>query len=147
MELAETVALLSEKNHGVAYQALQALQAASKEGPEVAAFIPHFCEMLDSERSYVRTRGIMLLADNAKWVQEKALVHILPKLLEHITDPKPITARQCIQCLPQIAAAKPTATPAIVAALEQAELAGYQESMQRLIAQDIQQALQQIQQV
>lgn len=147
MELAETVALLSEKNHGVAYQALQALQATSKEGPEVAAFIPHFCEMLDSERSYVRTRGIMLLADNAKWVQEKVLPHILPKLLEHITDPKPITARQCIQCLPQIVAAKPTATTAIVAALEQAELAGYQESMQRLIAQDIQQALQQIQQV
>lgn len=147
MELAETVALLSEKNHSVAYQALRTLQAASNEGPEVAVFMPRFCEMLDSERSYVRTRGIILLADNAKWIQEKALEGILPKLLEHIMDPKPITARQCIQCLPQIVAAKPATGPAIVATLSKAELTSYQENMQRLIAQDIQQALSSIQQV
>lgn len=69
----------------------------------------------------------------------------LPKFLEHITDPKPITDRQCIQCLPQIVDEKPVTAPAIVAALKQVKLTGYQESMQKLVAQDIQQVLRQIQ--
>lgn len=117
----------------------------AKQGPEVAVFVPHFYELLDSKRSYVRTRGIILLAANAKWISEKELERILPKLLEHIADPKPITARQCIQCLPQIVDEKPVTAPAIVAALRQVKLTGYQESMQKLVAQDIQQVLRQIQ--
>lgn len=145
MELSETVALLSDKNHSVAYEALQKLQEASEQGPEVAVVVPHFYELLDSERSYVRTRGIILLAANAKWISEKELEGILPKFLEHITDPKPITARQCIQCLPQIVDAKPATAPAIVVALKQVELTGYQKSMQKLLVQDIQQVLRQIQ--
>lgn len=146
VELSETVALLSDKNHSVAYEALQKLQEESEQGPEVAVFVPHFYELLDSERSYVRTRGIILLAANAKWISEKELERILLKLLEHITDPKPITARQCVQSLPQIVETKPATAPAIVAALKQVKLTGYQESMQKLVAQDIQQALRQIQQ-
>lgn len=145
VELSETVALLSDKKHSVAYEALQKLQEASEQGPEVAVFVPHFYELLDSKRSYVRTRGIILLAANAKWISEKELERILPKLLEHIADPKPITARQCIQCLPQIVDEKPVTAPAIVAALKQVKLTGYQESMQKLLAQDIQQVLRQIQ--
>lgn len=117
----------------------------AKQGPEVVVFVPHFYELLDSKRSYVRTRGIILLAANAKWISEKELERILPKLLEHIADPKPITARQCIQCLPQIVDEKPVTAPAIVAALKQVKLTGYQESMQKLVAQDIQQVLRQIQ--
>lgn len=146
VELSETVALLSDKKHSVAYEALQRLQEASEQGPEVAVFVPHFYELLESERSYVRTRGIILLAANAKWISEKELELFLPKLLEHITDPKPITARQCVQSLPQIVDTKPATAPAIVAALKQVELTSYQESMQKLVAQDIQQALRQIQQ-
>ena len=73
VELSETVALLSDKNHSVAYEALQKLQEASEQGPEVAVFVPHFGELLNSERSYVRTRGIILLAANAKWISEKEL--------------------------------------------------------------------------
>lgn len=145
VELSETVALLSDKNHSVAYEALQRLHEASEQGPEVAVFVPHFYELLESERSYVRTRGIILLAANAKWISEKELELFLPKFLEHITDPKPITARQCIQCLPQIVDEKPVTAPAIVAALKQVKLTGYQESMQKLVAQDIQQVLRQIQ--
>lgn len=145
VELSETVALLSDKNHSVAYEALQKLQETSEQGPEVAMFVPHFYELLDSERSYVRTRGMILLAANAKWISEKELELFLPKFLEHITDPKPITARQCVQCLPQIVDAKPATAPAIVTALKQVELTSYQESMQKLVAQDIQQVLRQIQ--
>ena len=70
MELAKTVALLSEKIMAWRIKRYRHFKQQAKKDRKLQ-LIPHFCEMLDSERSYVRTRGIMLLADNAKWVQEK----------------------------------------------------------------------------
>lgn len=48
---------------------------------------------------------------------------IIDGYLEHITDEKPICARQCIKLLPLIAAAKPTLAPKIVSALRDANVA------------------------
>lgn len=57
-------------------------------------------------------------------------------------DEKPITARQGIQALPEIAAAKSSVIPRIRAALKHADLTGYRDSMQPLIFKDIVSALQ-----
>lgn len=58
-----------------------------------------------------------------------------------MTDVKPITARQCVAALPEIAEAKPELIPRIRAALEQADLSGYPDSMQPLVLKDIVAAL------
>lgn len=60
-------------------------------------------DMLDNDNSYIRTRGLILLAYNAKWDKDYKMNEIIDKYLKHITDVKPITARQCIELLPIIA--------------------------------------------
>lgn len=50
-----------------------------------------------------------------------------------MTDVKPITARQCVAALPEVAEAKPALVPRIRATLEQADLSGYPDSMRPLI--------------
>lgn len=59
-----------------------------------------------------------------------------------MTDSKPITARQCVAVLPEIAAAKPELLPRIRSALKQADLSGYPDSMRPLVLKDIVAALQ-----
>ena len=75
--------------------------------------------MLDSDNCYVRTRGLTLLAYNAKWDKDYKIDEIIDKYLRHITDVKPITARQCIKMLPIIAKYKPELRKDIQKALKE----------------------------
>ena len=101
--------------------------------------------MLENENSYIRTRALILIAANAKWDSGNQVDEIIDRYLAHITDPKPITARQCIQNLPEIAAHKPELAETIVYALRAADIEIYPASMQSLVYRDIQAALGQIQ--
>ena len=62
---------------------------------------------------------------------------VLPEFLTHITDEKPITARQCIKALAQVGKAKPQYIPKIIDDLHSADLSKYKDSMRPLIEQDI----------
>lgn len=77
-------------------------------------------------------------------MEEAALDGLMDEFLRHVTDEKPITARQCIQALPEIAAARPTLTPRIRRALEHADLTGYRDSMRPLLLRDIVAVLKQL---
>ena len=107
LNIAETFELLFDKNNNVAYKALQELQKESAETACVYPYMDRLSDMLDSDNSYVRTRGLTLLAYNAKWDKDYKIDEIIDKYLKHITDVKPITARQCIKLLPIIARYKP----------------------------------------
>lgn len=93
--------------------------------------------LLEHPKSFVRNRALHILAENARWDNENRLDAALPGYLSHITDEKPITARQCIQCLAQIGRAKPQYIPAILSALQEADLSQYRDSMRPLIERDI----------
>ena len=99
---AETFELLFDKNNKVAYKALQELQKESAGTDCVYPYMDKLSDMLDSDNSYVRTRGLTLLAYNAKWDKDYKIDEIIDKYLKHITDIKPITARQCIKLLPDV---------------------------------------------
>lgn len=58
-------------------------------------------------------------------------------MLSHITDEKPITARQCVQAPAQTGQAKQQLIPQITQALLSADLSGYKDSMRPLIERDI----------
>lgn len=103
-----------------------------------------FAELLRHKNSLVRNRAIAILATNARWDREGKFDALLDEFLSHVTDVKPITARQCVSALPEVAEAKPELIPHIRAALEQADLSGYPDSMQPLILKDIMAALQRI---
>lgn len=144
LNTAEIFELLFDKDNNVAYKALQELQKESEETDCVYPFIDRLSDMLDSDNSYIRTRGLTLLAYNAKWDKEYKVDEIIDEYLKHITDVKPITARQCIKLLPIIAKHKPELKNDILSALNKANISIYDYSMQPLVYKDIQKALKEI---
>ena len=93
--------------------------------------------LLDHSNSFVRNRALSLLAANAQWDEENRFDAILPSILSHIIDPKPITARQCGKALAEIGQTKPKYIDEILAAFEKADLSKYKDSMRPLIEKDI----------
>ena len=97
---------------------------------EVASLLSH-------PKSLVRNRALYILAANAQWDDENRFDAVLDEYLTHITDEKPITARQCIKALAEMGAAKPRYIPEILSCLETADLSKYKDSMRPLIEKDI----------
>lgn len=133
--------LLFDKNNNIAYKALQALQKECEESDRVYCYMDKLADMMDSDNSYIRTRGLTLIAYNAKWDKDNKIDEIIDKYLKHIEDAKPITARQCIKLLPVIAKDKPELKEDIVSALQKANISIYADSMQSLVCKDIQNSL------
>lgn len=142
--LEETFGLLFDKNNNTAYKALQELQKESEESDKVYCYMDRLADMMDSDNSYLRTRGLTLIACNAKWDKDNKMDEIIDKYLKHIEDVKPITARQCIKLLPMIAKNKPELKDDIVSALQKADISAYADSMQSLVYKDIQNSLAEI---
>lgn len=145
MNTSETFSLLFDKNQNTAYKALKILQKESEHTDQVYPFLDTMIDMLDSSQSYIRTRALILIACNAKWDRENKIDKILAQYLGHITDEKPITARQCIKQLPMLAKYKPELKETILFALHSADVDRYDESMRTLIIKDIQKAVKEIQ--
>lgn len=143
--IAETFELLFDKNNNTAYRALQTLQKESEESDCVYSYMDQLSDMLDSDNSYIRTRGLVLLAYNAKWDRNYKIDEIIDKYLKHITDVKPITARQCIKLLPILAKYKPELRNDILFALRNADISVYNDSMQSLVYKDMQRTVKEIQ--
>lgn len=135
---------LRSKDDKYAYQCLKHLEEESNRGNDVYRFFDDFAELLDNGNSYLRTRGILLIAANAKWDKDNKIDEMIDKYLEHIMDEKPITARKCIQALPLVVKAKPDLKDCVMNALFHGNSQSYQESMQPLVAKDIQKSLKEI---
>ena len=139
--ISELVNGLFDKNDKAAYKCLKELISASEQDNGVYQFFDTFADMIDNENSYVRTRGLLLISANAKWDTDYKIDEIIDKYLCHIVDDKPITARQCIKALPDIAKYKPNLVDDIRTALNKANPQQYAESMQSLVYNDIRAAL------
>lgn len=140
-DIQKLVFRLKDKNDKYAYQCLKQLELESLNSDAVYPYFDLFSAMLDDPNSYIRTRGILLIAANAKWDSDYKTDEIIDRLLKHIMDDKPITARQCINSLPIIAKHKPDLKDDICNALRTANPQIYKSSMQSLVYKDIQDAL------
>ncbi len=109
----------------------------SKETDEWYEYFDDFSSLLNHPKSLVRNRVIYILAANAQWDEENRFDSIIAEYLTHITDEKPITARQCIKALVQVGVAKPKYIPEILSYLRNADLSKYKDSMRPLIENDI----------
>ena len=141
LNIAEQVRVLRSSSNREAYRALQSLQETSDVDDAVYVHIDSFIEMMRDSNSYVRTRGLTLIACNAKWDEAGKIDGIIDEYLEHVTDDKPITARQCIQSLPKLAEAKPHLMPRIVSSLRHADTSAYADNMRSLVQDDIRDVL------
>ena len=144
INVADNFKLLFDKNNNVAYKALQTLQKVCEESDKVYCYMDKLADMIGSDNSYIRTRGLTLIAYNAKWDKHNKINEIIDEYLKHIKDIKPITARQCIKLLPIIAKNKPELKEDIVFALQKADISIYADSMQPLVYKDIQNSLAEI---
>lgn len=127
-----------------AYICLKKLENESYKSSIIYPFFDVFAAMINSENSYVRTRGIILISANAQWDIDYKIDELLDEYLKHIADDKPITARQCIKALPSIAKYKPDLKQDILNALHLANPTKYKESMQPLVFKDIQKCIKDI---
>lgn len=143
-EIQELVKGLRDKDDKYAYQCLKQLETESLSSDSVYTYFNSFVSMLSDLNSYIRTRGILLIAANAKWDKDYKIDEIIDDYLKHIMDDKPITARQTIKALPIIAKYKPELTKDISKALYKASPNRYESSMQPLVSKDIQEALRKI---
>ncbi len=135
---------LTGKDAKDAYAFTQQIVEESRTSDAWYPCFDRFAELLRHKNSLIRNRAIAILAANARWDREGKFDALLDEFLSHVTDVKPITTRQCVAALPEVAEAKPELIPRIQAALKQADLSGYPDSMQPLILKDIVAALQRI---
>lgn len=145
--IADWVEGLRNQNNQIAYACLQRLQAVCMESNDAYSYFNTFVEMMMSDHSYIRTRGILMIAACAMWDEDNRIDEIIDEYLKHIEDVKPISARQCIQTLPNMARYKPDLIPDMVTALHRVNLFRYPSTMQPLLQKDIVDALKQIQEL
>lgn len=132
---------LTSKDDKSACAFSEKITSESKDSNAWYAHFDEFASLLNHPNSFVRNRVIWILSSLAKWDDENRFEKILPEYLSHITDEKPITSRQCVQALSQIGNAKPQFVPEIIAALQNADLSKYKDSMRPLIEKDIQKTI------
>lgn len=140
----ELIEKLYSKDNKTAYQALQLLENESENSNNVYKYFDKFTEMLYDSNSYIRTRGIILIAVNSKWDTENKINEIIDDYLKHILDEKPITARQCIKALPKIALYKSNLVEHIRKALMNVDVTIYGDNMGPLVYKDILSSLKKI---
>ena len=133
----DIIAKLTSKDDKYACAVAEKIISESQDTDEWYEYFDTFVSLLNHPKSLVRNRVLYILAANAQWDDENRFDAIIPEFLSHITDEKPITARQCIKTLALIGQAKPQYIPRITEALREADLSKYKDSMRPLIEKDI----------
>ena len=131
------IANLTSKDDKFACAIADKIISESHQTDEWYEYFDAFASLLNHPKSLVRNRVLNILAANAQWDGENRFDMILDEYLSHITDEKPITARQCIKALKQIGEAKPQYIPRITARFRSADFSKYKDSMRPLIEKDM----------
>ena len=133
----DIIATLTAKDDKYACVIADKIISESQDTDEWYEHFDTFASLLNHPKSLVRNRVLYILAANAQWDDENRFDTILDDYLAHITDEKPITARQCIKALVQVGTAKPQYIPRILSCFHSADLSKYKDSMRPLIKKDI----------
>ena len=133
----DIIAKLTAKDDKYACTIADKIISESQETDEWYDYFNTFASLLNHPKSLVRNRVLHILAVNAQWDDENRFDAILDDYLIHITDEKPITARQCIKALAQVGVVKPQYIPKILSCFHEADLTKYKDSMRPLIEQDM----------
>jgi hypothetical protein len=131
------VETLNEKDDKLRYNAFLLLQAYSCRFSAVYEYWDELEKKLDSDNSYQRSLGTMLIAENMRWDKEDKFSRTISKYLNCCTDEKFITARQTIQGLEIILKATDKFNDTIKQRLSNLQLSQYKENQQKLLSQDI----------
>ena len=93
----DIIAKLTSKDDKCACAIADQIISESQQTDEWYKYFDDFAALLNNPKSFVRNRILYILAANIQWDDEKRFDMIISDFLSHITDEKPITARQCIK--------------------------------------------------
>ena len=96
------VAKLTVKDDKYACDFADKIVSESQETDKWYEYFDDFASLLNHPKSLVRNRVLYILAANAQWDEKNRFDLIISDFLMHITDEKPITARQCVKALAQV---------------------------------------------
>lgn len=133
----DIIAKLTTKDDKYACAIADKIISESQDTDEWYEYFDAFASLLNHPKSLVRNRVLYILAANAQWDDENRFDAILEDYLAHITDEKPITARQCIKTLVQVGMTKPQYIPRILSCFHDADLSKYKDSMRPLLEKDM----------
>lgn len=133
----DIIAKLTTKDDKYACAIADKIISESQDTDEWYEYFDAFASLLNHPKSLVRNRVLYILAANAQWDDENRFDAILEDYLAHITDEKPITARQCIKALVHVGMAKPQYIPRILSCFHDADLSKYKDCMRPLIEKDM----------
>lgn len=136
-DIQQLVEWLSVKDDNIRYQAFLILQSRSIFFNDVYPFWDTFRKNLNSDNSYQRSIGLMLIAENVRWDLKNHMEEIIDEYLALLKDEKPITIRQCIQSLGKIASVKPGLNGLIASRLTSFDIMAVKETMRKSILIDI----------
>jgi len=128
---------LMEKEYTIRYNTFLLLQAHSKESALVYRHWNELADKLESDNSFQRSIGVMLLADNVRWDSDGKFNSTINRYLNCCSDEKFIVARQAIQGLSKILNASNTYDKKIKQHLANLPLKKYKKKQQKLLAKDI----------
>lgn len=133
----DIIVKLTAKDDKYACDIADKIISESQDTDEWYKYFDAFASLINHPKSLVRNRVLYILAANAQWDDENHFDSIISDYLAHVTDEKPITARQCIKALAQVGAAKPQYIPRILSCFQEADLSKYKDSMRPLIERDM----------
>ena len=140
-DVSALVEQLASAEDKIRYPAFLLLKERSAIRADVYPFWDVFDAKLASDNSYQRSIGAMLISANARHDAAGKLRQSLPRYLALLSDPKPITVRQCAQALPEILRAKPEYAEPICDAILLVSLMDHKDTMRKLILLDFLEAL------
>ncbi|SBW05616.1 conserved hypothetical protein [uncultured Eubacteriales bacterium] len=136
-DISQLVEWLSLKDDNVRYRAFLILQSRSLFFGDVYPYWDTFQSKLQSDNSYQRSIGLMLLAENVKWDTEGRTGSLINECIRLLKDEKPITIRQCIQSFGKMALSRPFLRDQIASILISFDLMSVKETMRKSILLDI----------
>lgn len=136
-DISYLVNLLQEKNDKKRYNAFLLLQAHSRLQPSIYAHWDTLESKLDSDNSYQRSLGLMLIAENVRWDKEGKFKQVIGKYFRCCNDEKFITSRQAIQGLQAVIEATNKYNSEIAQRLRNVSLIQYKDNQRSLLNKDI----------
>ena len=125
------------KDDKLRYSSLLVLQSRSKDSDDLYKYWDVFSSKLQSDNSYQRSIGLMMIAANVKWDTDNRFEDTFNEFCALLNDEKPITVRQCIQSFEYIVPYKPQLCPKIAETLMGIDILNAKETMRKLFLIDI----------
>ncbi|MEI8199592.1 MAG: hypothetical protein WCG21_06000 [Eubacteriales bacterium] len=135
-EIRQLIAWLDEKDD-IRYPAFMLLQYRSEHYPDVYPYWDVFIRKLQSENSYQRSIGLMLMAGNARWDTRGLFELSINLYLSFCGDEKPVTVRQCIQGLEKVIPFKRSLLTDITEKLIPFNIMECKETQRKILQMDI----------